>query len=37
VPATLPHGASPVGRDLAAYRAAPVLYAVRAPVAIQRD
>jgi len=36
-PATLPHGASPVGRDLAAYRAAPVLYAVRAPVAIQRE
>ena len=37
VPATLPHGASPVGRDLAAYRAAPVLYAVRAPMAIRRE
>jgi hypothetical protein len=37
MPATLPHGPAPVGRDLAAYRAAPVLYAVRAPVPLQRQ
>jgi hypothetical protein len=37
MPATIPHGASPVGRDLAAYRAAPVLYVARAPVAIRRE
>ncbi len=37
VPATLPHGAPSVGRDLAAYRAAPVLYAIRAPVATGRE
>ena len=32
VPATLPHGPAGVGRGLAAYRAAPVLYAARAPL-----
>ena len=37
VPATLPHGPAAVGRDLAAYRAAPVLYATRAPLLIKRD
>jgi hypothetical protein len=37
VPATLPHGPAPVGRGLAAYRAAPILYATRAPVSIRRD
>jgi hypothetical protein len=37
VPATIPHLAAGIGRDLAAYRSAPVLYAVRAPVAIGRN
>jgi hypothetical protein len=37
VPATIPHLAAGVGRDLAAYRSAPILYAVRAPVAIRRN
>ncbi len=36
VPATLPHGSVGVGRGLAAYRAAPVLYATRAPQLIRR-
>jgi len=37
VPATMPHGPAAVGRDLAAYRAAPVLFAVRAPSPLRRD
>jgi len=37
LPATMPHAAPPVGRDLASYRAAPVLFAARAPVAIRRE
>lgn len=34
---TMPHGMHPVGRDLSAYRAAPVLFATRAPAMIRRD
>ena len=36
VPATIPHLAAGTGRDLAAYRSAPILSAVRGPVAIRR-
>ena len=36
VPA-MPHVFRPVGRDLAAYRAAPVMFATRAPAMVQRD
>jgi Transglycosylase SLT domain len=34
---TMPHVFRPVGRDLAAYRAAPVMFATRAPAMVQRD
>jgi hypothetical protein len=34
---TMSHGIHPVGRDLAAYRAMPVMLATRAPPAVQRD
>jgi hypothetical protein len=34
---TMSHGIHPVGRDLAAYRAMPVMFATRAPPAVQRD
>jgi hypothetical protein len=37
VPATMPHVGPQVGRDLAAYRAMPILFAVRAPMALQRE
>jgi hypothetical protein len=37
VPPTLPHGAVPVGRDLSAYRAAPVMFAARAPGLLRRN
>src|SRR5271165_2208021 len=37
MPATMPRAAPQVGRDLASYRAAPVRFAARAPVAIQRN
>jgi hypothetical protein len=37
VPATIPHGPVGTGRDLAAYRAAPVLYAARAPMPLRRQ
>jgi hypothetical protein len=34
---TMSHGTRPVGRDLAAYRAAPVLFATRGPPMLQRN
>jgi hypothetical protein len=37
VPATVAHGAVPVGRDLAAYRAMPTVFAARGPSLIRRD
>ncbi len=37
IPATIPHGPAGVGRDLAAYRAAPVLYAARVPLPLRRQ
>jgi hypothetical protein len=37
VPATIAHAAASVGRDLAAYRTMPILFASRAPPMLQRN
>ena len=37
MPATIPHAAASVGRDLASYRATPVLLAARAPIMLRRE
>jgi hypothetical protein len=37
IAATLPHLAAPLGRDLTAYRAAPILFAFRAPPMVARE
>ncbi len=34
---TVPHRMHPVGRDLSAYRVAPVLFATRTPAMIRRE